>query len=114
MREPHFGAVNRAIARALEDGEQVVVFRVEDDTLCGSLVSRSQKLSLFDSLRPNRTLMLSSAAADMVPRQFGNGADWMGARWFGSVGALRATEVKHRILPHRGMRRGSKDVEGLG
>ena len=72
MRKPHFGTIDGAIARALEDGEQVVVFRVEDDALGGSLDSRGQKLSPFDSLRPNRTLRLSSAAADMVPRQFGD------------------------------------------
>lgn len=33
MRKPHFGAVDGAIASAFEDGEDVVVFRVEDDAL---------------------------------------------------------------------------------
>ncbi|EAQ89248.1 hypothetical protein CHGG_05867 [Chaetomium globosum CBS 148.51] len=61
-----------AITRAFDDGEQGVVFRVEDDTLGDSLgFARGQNVFL-DSLWPNRTLRLSRAAADMVPRQFGD------------------------------------------
>jgi hypothetical protein len=37
MRKPHFGAVDGAIAGALDDGQQAVVSRVEDDALGGSL-----------------------------------------------------------------------------
>lgn len=37
MRKPHFGAVDCAIAGALDDGKHVMVFRVEDDALGGSL-----------------------------------------------------------------------------
>jgi hypothetical protein len=37
VRKPHFGAVDGAIAGSLDDGQQVVVFRVEDDALGGSL-----------------------------------------------------------------------------
>jgi hypothetical protein len=37
MRKPHFRAVDGAIAGGLDDGQQVVVFRVEDDALGGNL-----------------------------------------------------------------------------
>jgi hypothetical protein len=33
MREAHFRAVDGAIARGLDDTEEIVVFRIEDDPL---------------------------------------------------------------------------------
>ena len=42
MRKAHFGPIDRATAGALDDGEQVMVFRVEDDALGGNLVSRTR------------------------------------------------------------------------
>jgi hypothetical protein len=37
MRKPHFGAVDGAIAGALDDGQQAMVFRIKDDALGGGL-----------------------------------------------------------------------------
>jgi hypothetical protein len=48
MRKAHFGAVYGAIARALEDSEDVMVLRVEDDALGGSLISHGVSV-LFSS-----------------------------------------------------------------
>jgi len=54
MRKPHFGTVDGAIARALDDGQQVMIFGVEDDALGGSLrraLSESVPLYLPSSSR---------------------------------------------------------------
>jgi len=37
MRQAHFRAVDSAIAGGLDDGEDIVVFRIEDDFLGGRL-----------------------------------------------------------------------------
>lgn len=49
MRKPHFGAVDGAITGALDDGEQIVVFRIEDDALGGGLCARSVRTSFSTS-----------------------------------------------------------------
>lgn len=72
MRKPHFGPVDGAIASAFDDGQEIVVFRVEDDALGGGL--RRQLLGLVlvcvprTSAISGRTLRASSAA-DIVPRR---------------------------------------------
>lgn len=38
MWEAHFGAVDGAVAGAFDDGEEVMVARVEDDALDGGLL----------------------------------------------------------------------------
>jgi hypothetical protein len=37
MRKAHFGAIDGAIARALDDGEDVMVSWIENDALGGGL-----------------------------------------------------------------------------
>lgn len=39
VRKPHFGTVYGAIAGALDDGQEVMVFRIENDAFGGSLRS---------------------------------------------------------------------------
>ena len=106
MRKAHFGAIDGTAAGGLDDGQPVMVFRVEDDALGGNLLSRTRSEmppAWLEGLLPatvdsNRTFRVSSAA-DMVPRQFGvmsgdggrvgRCSDATGARRFGSVhGAL--------------------------
>jgi hypothetical protein len=57
MRKPHFGAVDGAISCALDDGEQVVIFGIEDDALSGSLRrARSERVSPMSSIASRRPL----------------------------------------------------------
>lgn len=107
MREPHFGAVDGAIARALEHGQEVMVFRVEDDALGGGLFvvfAGSQPVRNAFSLSATsqdaiafwcRTLRLTSAE-DMLPRQFG-----YGLQFDGNFGAPSTRGTGRQVsLPH--------------
>lgn len=44
VRKPHFGAIDGAIARALDDGQEIMVSRVEDDALDGGLCRNLSEL----------------------------------------------------------------------
>jgi len=62
VRKAHFGAVDGAIAGALEDGKQAMVLGVEDDALGGGLVSRQgQKRALVVSTASRSGLGLQIA-----------------------------------------------------
>lgn len=80
MWESNFGAVNGAVAGSLDDGEDVMVFWVENNALSSRLHDIRQsdlRQRCWDRGRGGgggvglrRTLRLSTAA-DMMPRQFG-------------------------------------------
>ena len=118
MRKAHFGAIDGTAAGGLDDGQPVMIFRVEDDALGGNLLSRTRSEMppawleglLTATVDSNRTFRVSSAA-DMVPRQFGvmSGDGGKGGtmqrcdrRASVRVGARRARGTKRRFLPHRG------------
>ena len=42
MRKAHFGAIDGTAAGGLDDGQQVMIFRVQDDALGGNLLSRTR------------------------------------------------------------------------
>ncbi len=74
MRKPHFRAVDGAIARAFEDGEELVVSRIEGDLLGGGLEERRGQPGAIPSSRASlspRRRQPCSQAADSLGRSAG-------------------------------------------
>ena len=81
MRKAHFGAIDCAVACALEHGEHIVIFGIENDALDGSLslrfvrktkvlVSRKRRKVACPTLRLSRaTDMLLSCLASAIRQE---------------------------------------------
>lgn len=54
MRKAHFGAVDGAVAGAFDDGEEVMVTRIEDDALDGGLLC-AENIRSSQPLRGTKT-----------------------------------------------------------
>jgi len=97
MRKPHFRAVDGAIARGLEDREDIVVFRVEDNALNRRLALPS--VSLLCPFSSGVSHPLPSLRRTLIPTR----AD--------ILGNLRASRRRARA---RGRNGGGSDCAGCG
>ena len=98
VRKAHFGAVDSAIARALDDGEDVMVFGVENDALDRGLVeSRAWLVSIarawwYMPRRPSAVVVWLCAHLEDL-ESGGHDASAIGtmvASWRGAEGRERA------------------------
>lgn len=102
MWKPHFGPVDGAIAGALDDGQDIVVSRIEDDALGGGLCRNLSELG-FSMVRA-RSREVGSHLEALERARHGASAILGERTMRGGVGSSRCAGARgnwgFRALPH--------------